>query len=1048
MKKHLLLGLLVSVAGISFAQQDNVPWQDPSVDAINREPMGAHFTAYPSERDALAKKESSRKMSLDGTWKFNFARNISQAPKDFYQADYSISDWKDIKVPGSWELQGFDSPIYTDVNYPFPANPPYVPSDYNPVGSYIHEFTVPAHYKGMDVFLDFEGVESAFYCWLNGKLVGYSEDSRLPAVFNVTDYLKKGTNRLAVQVMRYSDGSYLEGQDYWKYSGIERSVYLTARPKVRVADFLLNAPLINDYKDGDFSLDVTLHNPKAKTGYNVQVKILDEGRVVFENRRSVKQKSDSVLHFASMLENAKPWTAETPNLYDMVVNVFDAKGQLQESFCHRFGFRTVEMINGQLLVNGKAILIRGVNRQEHDPHTGRTFTRELMWNDAKMMKQFNINAVRCSHYPNRPEWYEICQELGLYMVDEANIESHGMDYHEEGNGALANYPDWEKPFMERMSRMVMRDRNFTPIIVWSMGNESGYGKHFETLYHWTKKMDPTRYVQYEASGRRGVSDIYCPMYARVWWLREFVNTRQPRPMIMCEYAHAMGNSVGNLQDYWDLIYKYDNLQGGFIWDWVDQTFAIKDEKGNDIWGYGGDMGFVGVPNDSNFCANGLVAGNRSLHPHIWEVKKVYQPVHCEPVPFKSNIIRVLNRQDFAGLDAYYMRWTLEADGVTVQSGKMDMPVIAAGQTADVEIPFTVPASSRKEYFLKLETLRRKACAYADADFIVAMDQWQLPVNAETVAPSVPAGLLNVEQAGDQWTVAGDAFKSVFDAKSGEMVSLTYGGREMLLEGLRPNFWRGLTDNDVPNGTPERCSVWNNAMAKAVLNGFSVKSVENGKQATVSVNYLLKELDSSIDVTYRLLANGVVNVEMSFKPGKQDLPEMPRFGMRMIMPKDYDQMTWFGRGPHENYADRKSSAAVGLYQASVWEQFHPYVRAQETANKCDTRWLSLCDQAGNGLLVVGDQPLSVSAWNFKMEAIEYVPFDVKRKHGGSVEKEDLVWVNIDLMQMGVGGDNTWGAQVHPEYTITPCARTYSFTLQPRNLQKAVGEQAREKWNVVR
>lgn len=1039
---YLITGGLLCTASL-FAAHD-VPWQDPSVNGINREPAHAHFISFSSENKALTNDLSSneRRTSLDGTWKFLYSKNIEACPKDFYEPNYNVRKWKEIQVPGSWELQGFDAPIYTDVKYPFTPDPPFVPVDYNPVGAYVREFTVPASFKGMDIYLDFESVESAYYCWVNGKLVGYSEDSRLPTHFNITSFLKSGKNKVALQVFRYSDGSYLEGQDYWKYSGIERSVYLIARPQFKVKDFKMLAQLTNNYKDGDFKLDIAVGKTNDPIGNQVQIKLLDGDKELFTDKQVVTSSKDTLLNFGHIVENVKPWSAETPNLYTMVVNVFDKSGKALESFRHRLGFRTVEMRNGQLLVNNVPILIRGVNRQEHDPNHGRTIALETMIQDIKMMKQFNINAVRCSHYPNRPEWYELCDEYGLYLVDEANIESHGMDYHKDGT--LANYPDWENPFMERMSRMVMRDRNFTAIITWSLGNESGYGKNFETLYHWTKKFDPTRPVQYEAARREGLSDIYCPMYPRIWWLREFVNIRQPRPMIMCEYAHSMGNSTGNLQDYWDLIYKYDNLQGGFIWDWVDQTFAKKDEKGHDIWAYGGDMGYAGVPNDSNFCANGLVAADRSLHPHIWEVKKVYQYVHCEPTDFTKNRVSVTNRHDFVDLSDYYIRWTIEADGTETQSGKMDFPSIPARSSKEVMIPFKELAPSSKEHFLKIETLTKHDNPYISKDFVIAIDQWELPVEVAVSVKQVSKEKIDVTRSDDKIMIGNRLFSTEFSAVSGEMVSLKYGNKEMLKAGFRPNFWRALTDNDVPNGTPGRCAQWKNTIDRAKLVKVNVSPIFDNASVDVKVQYRLEEQDAFIDIDYHILGNGIMKVEMSFVPGSRELPEMPRFGMRMIMPQEYDQMSWFGRGPHENYADRKMSAAIGLYNASVWEQYHPYNRAQETANKCDTRWMSLCDKEGNGLLITGMQPLSVSAWNFTLDDIDYVPYDIQRKHGGSVEKKDLVWVNIDLRQMGVGGDNSWGAQVHPEYTITPKEMKYSFTIQPIDDSRYIDEQAHLRW----
>lgn len=1035
MKTKLYTFLLSSLL-CTAALAENEPWQNPQVNEMNREPMHAHFTPFKNEAAALKQRAlpadvrfdvnpaTERRISLDGTWKFLFSKNNELCPKDFYKPGYSTRKWSKIEVPGSWELQGFDAPIYTDTRYPFPANPPYVPADYNPVGAYIREFNVPAGWEGMDIFLDFEGVESAYYVWVNGELAGYAEDSRLPSHFNVTKLLKKGSNKLAVKVFRYSDGSYLEGQDYWKYSGIERSVYLYARPQSRVKDFKMTAELVNGYKDGELKLDVLLHQPKA--GETVEVKVMDGEAVAYERKKSVASATDTLFTIEKMFPGARPWNAETPNTYTLVVSTFDAQGHPLESFTHLFGFRTVEMKNGMQLINGQTVLFKGVNRHEHDAHKGRTISVASMIHDIQLMKQFNLNAVRNCHYPNNAPWYELCTEFGLYMVDEANIESHGMMDHKDGT--LANYPDWELPFMERMSRMIARDRNCSAIVTWSMGNESGYGKHFETLYDYTKSVDATRPVQYEGGGYQAKSDIYCPMYARIWRLRQHVNQRDARPLILCEYAHAMGNSVGNFQDYWDLIYKYDQLQGGFIWDWVDQTFAIKDEKGHDIEAFGGDMGFVGIVNDSNFCANGLVAADRSLHPHIYEVKKVLQYIHFEPLAFTANKIKVTNWHDFIGLEGYTLRWAVECDGKTVQSGETDFPSIAPRSSANIELPLKALPADGREYFLTLRAFTKHEAPLVPKGHEVAIEQWVLPsVPAAAKAAEPVNGTLAVTRNNDVLTLKGNNFQIAFSTKNGEMTELAYNGKNLIKEGLQPNFWRPLTDNDIPNGHLERCATWKTAGRDAQLQNLDVK--EGNQMATVTATYRMEAQDATLQMTYNVRPDGAVKVTMHFIPGKLALSEMPRLGMRMILPAEYEMMTWLGRGPQENYADRKTGALVGLYNATVWEQFHPYVRAQETANHCDVRWTALRNASGEGLLVTGEEPLSISAWNFPMEDIEYRPSQVERRHGGSIEKKDMVWLNIDHQQMGVGGDNTWGAQVHPEYTITPKEWKYSFTLQP-------------------
>ncbi|MEG1748612.1 MAG: glycoside hydrolase family 2 TIM barrel-domain containing protein [Tannerellaceae bacterium] len=1006
-------------------------WENQRINQINREPIHAHFVPYASEKAALTKDASAeRRHSLNGTWKFHFAKTPAVRPVNFFEAGYDVTDWKDIEVPGSWELQGFDAPIYTDTRYPFPANPPFVPADYNPVGSYVTTFTVPEGMNGKDILLHFGGVESAFYCWLNGEFVGYSEDSRLPSEFLINKQLKPGKNSLAVEVYRYSDGSYLEGQDYWKYSGIERNVQLIARPTVRIKDIEIGADLRNSYREGVLDVKVSMDSRHAVKGSTVQLRLLDGNREIATARLTPRSNVDTLLAFNQLFPDVKPWTAETPNLYTLVVNTLDKKGRLTESFTQRFGFRKVEMIHGMLHVNGTPILIKGVNRHEHDMHKGRTITVESMVEDIRLMKLFNINAVRTCHYPNYEEWYDLCNEYGLYLVDEANIESHGMEAHPDGT--LANMDGWEIPFRERMERMVERDKNCTAIITWSLGNESGYGNHFETIYHWTKQRDPSRPVQYEGGGVKGLSDIFCPMYARVWRLREWSNQRQDRPLILCEYAHAMGNSVGNLSDYWDLIYKYDNLQGGFIWDWVDQTFAIKDKKGHDIQAYGGDMGFVGIVNDSNFCANGLVAANRTLHPHIWEVKKVYQYIHFEGIPFTANRIKITNRHDFLSSDVYDYAWTVKADGKTLSSGMLAVPIIAPHSSAEVELPLpAIQGEPGTEYFLHLSALTRTATPLVPRGHVAASEQWRLPVALPTVvAPTKPEGKLVANETTDVLTLTADALTLTFSKKDGELVGYQQNGKKLLLSGLRPNFWRPLTDNDVANGMSERCATWQEAGNRMQLDAFTAKADADGNTWTVTSTYNMAEQESALTVTYTVYADGTVKTVCSFVPGSKVLPEMPRFGMRLVLGGEYDQMTWLGRGPQENYWDRKSGADIDLYQANVWEQYHPYVRAQETANKCDVRWTALRNGGGEGLLVVaGDAPLSVSAWNFPIEELHYIPAMTAHVHGGSIEKKNMVWLNIDSRQMGVGGDTTWGAQTHPEYTITPTARRYTFYLIP-------------------
>lgn len=1028
MKPHIL-SLALSLLPLTAVA--NQPWQDQHINSINREPMAAHFLPFSSEKAAVgnrmlpaaaryANSDGQRRVSLNGTWKFLYFKNDASCPADIYKSN--LKKPASIEVPGSWELQGFDAPIYTDTRYPFPATPPFVPTDYNPVGVYQRNISVPDAWKDLDIFLEFEGVESAYYVWLNDELIGYAEDSRLPSVFKITGKVKKGNNRLTVKAFRYSDGSYLEGQDYWKYSGIERNVSLTARPKSRIADFHLNSPLVNGYHDGDMSLSIKMLNPMK--GESIAVRLSDGDREIWSNTHTIASAADSILDYSHLVAAATPWNAENPHLYTLTVTHRDASGNEKEAFTHPFGFRTVEMRNGQQLINGKAVLFKGVNRHEHDAVKGRTVSVESMLQDISLMKRHNLNGVRNCHYPNNWQWYELCNEFGLYLVDEANIESHGMEAHPDGT--LANMEGWEIPFMERMSRMIARDRNFSCIVTWSMGNESGYGKHFETLYDYTHATDPTRPVQYEGGGYNAKSDIYCPMYARIWSLTRHVNQRDARPMIMCEYAHAMGNSVGNLQDYWDLIYKYDQLQGGFIWDWVDQTFEKRDEKGRKIWAFGGDMGFAGVVNDSNFCANGLVSADRIPHPHLAEVKRVMQYIHFQPMAFDKNKIEVINRHDFSTLDNYSLTWQLSRDGKIEKTGDMNFPTILPGEHAVMTIPFG-EIEGKGEYILTLRAKTKVANGMIPSGHESATGQWMLTDFSPTFQAS-GNGNTSVAEENGMVILNAKGHSISFSKNDGALCSWQHEGRELVKAPLKPNFWRPLTDNDIPNGHLERCAVWKNAADNMKVEQITTVRNDNGL-AGLDVAMYNAALDLRLEIAYRLGDNETLDVDYHFIPGKVQLPELPRLGMSMTLPGEFTNMKWYGRGPVESYPDRKSASLIGTYESTVREQFHPYVRAQETGNHCDVRWMALTDNNGYGIMIAGNEPLNISAWDFPQSDLEYVQAMIERKHGGSIVPQDMVTLNIDHRMMGVGGDNTWGAQVHPEYTITPEEYRYRFSLRP-------------------
>ena len=1022
MKKTLLI-LAAALSGVLAAgAQTGREWQDPAVNEINRLPMRSSFAA-------------GERLSLDGVWKFHWVRNASERPSGIGAVDYDDAAWGSMPVPGMWELNGYGDPVYVNIGYAWRGNfrndPPYVPDAENHVGSYRRTFDIPASWGGKDIFLSIGSATSNVYVWVNGRFVGYSEDSKLAAQFDITKFVKPGENLIALQMFRWSDGTYLEDQDFWRFAGIARGVELTARDKAHLEDVRITPVLDSEYKDATLRVEVET-TPRVKS---VGLTLRDAaGGVVAEHRL---QPAGGKGGYVFEVADPAKWSAETPNLYTLEIAVSDGRG-VTETVTQPVGFRSVEIRDAQLLVNGQPVLIKGADRHEMDPVGGYVVSRERMIEDIRIMKEMNINAVRTSHYPNDPQWYELCDRYGIYVVDEANVESHGMGY---GDNTLAKAPAYAQAHMERNRRMVLRDKNHPSVIIWSMGNEAGMGPNFEACYRWIKEYDPSRPVHYERAvyDQDGAfTDIICPMYWGYEQCEKYARNNPSKPLIQCEYAHAMGQAVGNLKDYWEAIESSTGTIGACIWDWVDQTFAIKDENQRDIWAFGGDMGFVGVVNDSNFCANGLIAADRTPHPHIYEVKKVLQYIHFEPLAFTPNKIKVTNWHDFIGLEGYTLRWAVECDGKTVQNGEMDFPKIAPRNSANIELPLKALPADGKEYFLTLRAFTKHEAPLVPKGHEVAIEQWELPSvpSAKTVQPV--EGTLTVNRNNEALTVKGNNFQVAFSTRNGEMTELNYTGKNLIKEGLQPNFWRPLTDNDIPNGHLIRCGTWRNAGRDAKLQNIEV--AEAGQTATVTATYRMEEQDADLQTLYKITPDGKVQVTMHFTPGKKPLSEMPRLGMRMILPAEYEMMTWLGRGPQETYADRKTGALIGLYNATVWEQFHPYVRAQETANHCDVRWVALRNATGEGLLVVGEEPLSVSAWNFPMEDIEYRPSQMERRHGGSIQKKDMVWLNIDHKQMGVGGDNTWGAQVHPEYTITPHEWKYSFTLAPLAPEDDAAEQA--------
>ena len=856
---------------------------------------------------------------------------------------------------------------------------------------------MPESWRDGEIYLHFGDVRSAMYVWVNGREVGYSEGSKTPAEFRVTDFVRAGENTLAVEVYRYSDGSYLEDIDYWRVSGIERDVFLFATPRDHLRDFFVHADA-----DGRLKLDV-----ETRGSPSVSMRLLDKfGSTVLEQ--------DNVSSVDARVEAPLLWTAETPNLYTLILSV---PGQV---IATKIGFRTVGVRDGLLRVNGVPVTLKGVNRHEHDPDTGRVVTEASMLQDIRLMKEFNVNAVRTSHYPNAARWYELCDEHGLYVVDEANVESNGVSF--DRSITLANRPEWREAHLDRTRRMVERDKNHPSIIIWSLGNEAGDGSNFEATYAWTKERDPSRPVQYEMTDIRAHTDIVAPMYARIHILEAYASEPRERPLILCEYAHAMGNSVGNLQDYWDVIYANEQLQGGFIWDWVDQGLRETTANGESYFAYGGDYGPPGTPSADNFCINGLVSPDREPHPSLWEVKKVYQPVRFLAQDLSTGRVRIENRHDFVNLAELEFGWVVRADGdIVAEAEGLQVDVGPhALQEMTLQLPKIEPAPG-VEYFLELSFRD-------DVHHEVAWEQFDLPSSAAKSAVDIRRVSKMMPRLTEQKIrIEGDRFVITFDRIRGTLVSITYEGVEVLRSGPEPNFWRAPTDNDYGNEMPARQGVWRTAGPDRIVRDVSYRQ-NSDRDVIVDVVAQIEPGGSRLETSYHVYGSGDIVVDHRFVPGRPGLPDLPRFGMTLTLPAAFDSMQWFGRGPHETYWDRKTGARVGLYRGDVIDQHHPYIRPQENGNKSDVRWVALTNGDGVGLLAVGLPLLDVSAYPFLNEDFDEGP-KKRQRHTTDVRRRDLVTLNLDEKQMRVGGDTSWGARTHPEYTLPLMEYSYRFRLRP-------------------
>jgi beta-galactosidase len=1040
--RHGLLMLLMSPFCALFSQPTLDPvFENPAIQEENRMPMRAAYFPYEDQEKASAgeKEKSDRFLSLNGMWKFNWVPRYQDLPKDFFSISSSDAGWKDFPVPANWEFKGYGIPIYTNQPYEFnPKNPapPDIPDGLDqPAAAYRKTFTLPAGWNGMKVYLHLGAVKSAFRLYVNGKYVGLGKDSKLESEFDITPFLTPGENLIAMEVRRWTDAGYLECQDFWRLSGITRDCYVYARPLVHLYDIFALASLTNQYRDGSLSLNTEVWNgsasPQGGTRLSVQLKDA-EGKLLYEETQRLpgllKKQGKTEVRFSKVIPAVRGWNAEMPYLYTLQLRLTSPDGKLIEAVERRIGFRTDEILNGRFLHNGQPILIKGVNRHETDPNTHQVVSRESMLLDVLEMKKMNINAVRTCHYPDDAYWYELCDRYGLYVIDEANIESHGMGY--DADKTLANDPTWEYAHLLRMKRMVVRDRNFASIIFWSMGNEAGNGHNFYKGYHLIKGLEPSRPVHYERALLEWNTDVYCPMYPGPADIAKYAKTNPSRPLIMCEYAHAMGNSMGNFKEYWDTIEAYPALQGGFIWDWVDQ--GMNDTiNGKAVLTYGGDYGPPGTPSDNNFLNNGLVAPDRRWNPHAWEVKKIYQHIRFAMPDQKSGTIRVTNGYFFAHTAKFEYHWKLLENGRILRSGTFPVPVMPPGAHRSVKVAYGALRPAQ-EYHLQVEAVLRQADGILPAATMLAAEEFALTgPQAYAYEPSRAEVLVNRRAAGADTivTLGNGAFTAVFSHAGKGLETYELNGKKIVVGGLSFDTWRPPTDNDYGAGLQQKALVWKDVMKHAKVDALKVVATDPQGWVTVRVTCSLLGGDAMLMQEFRFDGRGAMQVSNAFTAVKGKHPMMLRIGNHLVLDPSLDRMEWYGRGPVENYADRKAGYFVGRYSGMVRDQYYPYVRPQESGNKTDVRWVSVTRADGSGIRVhVKGELLNVSALPYNPDQLFSGPRK-QQKHSGELEPDGQTHLHVDLKQMGLGSINSWGALPMSPYRIPYGDYRYEYMILP-------------------
>ncbi len=1120
MKKHVLKLLLIFsiVASSLFSQETKMDWENPEVFGINKLQPHAYFIPFQNQENALSFDitTSDRYQLLNGYWDFKFLNNPDDTPEGFYALEYDISSWDSIPVPSNWQLEGHGMPIYANISMPFESNPPSVPHEGNETGLYRHDFNLDASWSQDKTILAFDGVQSAFYLWVNGVKVGYSQGSMTTAEFDVTPYIKTGENTLALQVIRWSDGSYMENQDFWRLSGVYRDVYLYRKAKTNFDDFQVVTDLDTNYTNATLSINVHLDNATATYDGNIQFLLLDQAGQEVVNETTEYKQADVQVNFP--VQNPKKWTAETPNLYTLVLNLKAEDGSM-ETVAKKIGFREVEIKNGQVLINGVAPLFKGVNRHEFDPYKGRALDEASMVQDVKLMKQYNFNAVRTSHYPNQTRWYELCDEYGLYVMDEANLESHDLWFNY--NLSPVKFPEWKNAIVARGIAMVERDKNFTSVVMWSLGNEAGYGPNLDAMGEAIRSIDHSnRPIHYESKdigiglkefeeanllgkvkggmmlmekmGGPANQEIGSTMYPMPEKALENAVADSLRPYIICEYAHAQGNSTGHFKQFWDVFEKNPNMQGGFIWDWVDQGLVKKDQNGNEFYAYGGDFGDeIG---DSNFCINGLIFPNREPHPALEEVKKVQQFVKFDAIDLNTGTFKITNHYFHQNLNFTQLQWNLTASGESINTGSIAVTNLKPDESQEVQVPINQNTFQKnKDYHLTLSLVLNDTLNWANAGHEVAWEQFTLVQAEKELAIATTGSSIKKVASDNIITFENDAFSLTFNTENGLLENYRKSGKLVFAQGPKPNLWRAPTDNDrgnanipflVSNGTQ-----WTNMgldQMQIHVSKYLIEEVADN-EVHIKVKGKLKSPATTFDyeTTYTLLGNGFIKTDHRLMPpkvfggmakmafiagiistlimlfililigkkvkrkfvklllmiipfllllvslaafgyGVKDyftMKPLAKVGMQLLLPKETQNLEWYGRGPFENYPDRKTGSKIGVYSSTIDAQYVPYIRPQENGNKSDVQWARLSNDAGLGFVVEGED-LNISAHNYSLQNL------TNATHTNDIEKADYVTLNVDHKTSALGG-NSFAYNFIEEYLLKDTEYTYSFWIKPTN-----------------